>query len=105
MQGGGSAQERSTENNTEARARWASRQRKLPSARGLAATGDRTDGLGDEAKSRSLSCEATDWRAGCGRAACPVRREGWSNSMLCPYPYQMSAHPRLITPPLRHLRA
>src|SRR5437016_14382132 len=26
----------------------------------------------------SLNTETTDWRAGCGKSACPVRREGWS---------------------------
>jgi hypothetical protein len=28
----------------------------------------------------------TNWRAGCGKTACPVRREGWSSN-LHPYPY------------------
>jgi len=29
-----------------------------------------------------------DWRAGCGRSARPVRREGGSNPIGSPYPYQ-----------------
>ena len=28
-----------------------------------------------------------DWRAGCGRSARPVRREGARNPMRAPYPY------------------
>ena len=37
--------------------------------------------------------KTTNWRAGCGRSACPVRREGDSNSIGSPYPYRLkSAH-------------
>jgi hypothetical protein len=32
----------------------------------------------------------TDWRAGCGRSARPVRREGVSKPIDAPYPYQSS---------------
>jgi len=32
----------------------------------------------------------TNWRAGCGKTACPVRREGWSSN-LHPYPYGLLA--------------
>jgi hypothetical protein len=39
----------------------------------------------------SNSMRATDWRAGCGRTACPVRREGRGNSMSRPYPYQRAS--------------
>ena len=28
-----------------------------------------------------------NWRAGCGKSACPVRREGETNSIASPYPY------------------
>ena len=35
-----------------------------------------------------LGGETTHWRAGCGRSACPVRREGGPNSIGSPYPYQ-----------------
>jgi len=30
----------------------------------------------------------TNRRAGCGKSARPVRREGWSKPMLHPYPYR-----------------
>ena len=32
--------------------------------------------------------KTTNWRAGCGRTACPVRREGEQNPICSPYPYQ-----------------
>src|ERR1039457_1064976 len=35
---------------------------------------------------QSYNYETTDWRAGCGRSASPVRREG-QGSIPCPYPY------------------
>ncbi|MFZ3156285.1 MAG: hypothetical protein WA124_02140, partial [Smithella sp.] len=31
--------------------------------------------------------KTTYWRAGCGKSASPVRREGRRKPMLCPYPY------------------
>ena len=34
-----------------------------------------------------LGGKTTNWRAGCGRSACPVRREGGPNSIGSPYPY------------------
>jgi hypothetical protein len=34
-----------------------------------------------------LEGNTIDWRAGCGRSASPVRREGGSNSIDPPYPY------------------
>src|SRR6185312_1749722 len=39
----------------------------------------------------ALICSAppSNWRAGCGKPARPVRREGRSKSMLRPYPYQV----------------
>src|SRR2546429_6863994 len=40
----------------------------------------------------SLNTETTDWRAGCGKSACPVRREGWSSN-LHPYPYFIAKRP------------
>jgi hypothetical protein len=40
------------------------------------------------AQVRQSSCRSTiDWRAGCGRSARPVRREGGSNPIGSPYPY------------------
>ena len=35
-----------------------------------------------------LGGKTTNWRAGCGRSACPVRREGEPNSIGSPYPYR-----------------
>jgi hypothetical protein len=35
-----------------------------------------------------LAGKTTDWRAGCGRSARPVRREGVSKPIDAPYPYQ-----------------
>ena len=35
-----------------------------------------------------LRGKTTDWRAGCGRSARPVRREGSRNPMRLAYPYQ-----------------
>jgi hypothetical protein len=35
-----------------------------------------------------LAGKTIDWRAGCGRSARPVRREGGSNPIGSPYPYQ-----------------
>jgi len=32
--------------------------------------------------------KTTNWRAGCGRTACPVRREGEPKPIGPPYPYQ-----------------
>jgi hypothetical protein len=40
-----------------------------------------------------LGGKTTNWRAGCGRSACPVRREGESNSIGSPYPYRLVARP------------
>ena len=37
-----------------------------------------------------LRGKTTDWRAGCGRPARPVRREGVSKPIDAPYPYQES---------------
>ncbi len=34
-----------------------------------------------------LAGKTTDWRAGCGRSARPVRREGVSKPIDAPYPY------------------
>ncbi len=34
-----------------------------------------------------LAGKTTDWRAGCGRSARPVRREGASKPIDAPYPY------------------
>src|SRR5712671_1039347 len=34
-----------------------------------------------------LAGNTTDWRAGCGRSARPVRREGGSKPIDAPYPY------------------
>ena len=34
-----------------------------------------------------LGGKTTDWRAGCGRSACPVRREGGTGPLGPPYPY------------------
>lgn len=33
--------------------------------------------------------KTTDWRAGCGRSARPVRREGASKPIDAPYPYSI----------------
>ena len=46
----------------------------------------------------SLNTETTDWRAGCGKSACPVRREGWSSN-LHPYPYFIErwAQPSIVS--------
>ena len=67
-----------------ARQRW-----NQPSAIGLDDIERVTGGLGDEAKSRSLSNRApTDWKAGCGRSACPVWREGERMRPL-PLPYPL----------------
>ena len=38
-----------------------------------------------------LGGKTTDWRAGCGKSACPVRREGDSNPIASPYPYRYFA--------------
>ena len=35
-----------------------------------------------------LEGKTTDWRAGCGRSACPVRREG-GRVTAPPYPYHV----------------
>ena len=48
---------------------------------------------------RSLSQETTDRKAGCGKSARPVWREGWS-SILHPYPYFIATnapHPFLFS--------
>ena len=34
--------------------------------------------------------KTTDWRAGCGRSARPVRREGRPKPIGFPYPYQFA---------------
>jgi|SRR5712671_5528244 len=36
-----------------------------------------------------LAGKTTDWRAGCGRSARPVRREGGSKPIDAPYPYSI----------------
>jgi hypothetical protein len=36
-----------------------------------------------------LEGKTTDWRAGCGRSARPVRREGEFKPMGSPYPYHV----------------
>src|SRR5580658_8577364 len=41
--------------------------------------------LGEASQSR-MRRALTNWRAGCGKSARPVRREGWSSN-LHPYPY------------------
>src|SRR6516165_5111048 len=38
----------------------------------------------------------TNWRAGCGKSACPVRREGWHNPMRHPYPYRQAAEVHIV---------
>src|SRR5215469_3775530 len=35
-----------------------------------------------------LEGKTTDWRAGCGRSACPVRREGEPGPLGSSYPYR-----------------
>ena len=40
------------------------------------------------ARAEPANCH--DWRAGCGRSARPVRREGWGNPMPHPYLYPFS---------------
>ena len=37
-----------------------------------------------------LAGKTTDWRAGCGRSARPVRREGASKPIGAPYPYRIA---------------
>ena len=37
--------------------------------------------------------DTTNWRAGCGRTARPVRREGGTNSIVSPYPYHVGERP------------
>ena len=48
-----------------------------------------------------LAGKTTNWRAGCGRSACPVRREGDSNAIVSPYPYQRRREPGATTPKAR----
>jgi hypothetical protein len=36
-----------------------------------------------------LGGKTTDWRAGCGRTACPVRREGEPKPIDSSYPYNL----------------
>src|SRR6516165_529745 len=36
-----------------------------------------------------LAGKTTDWRAGCGRSARPIRREGASKPIDAPYPYHV----------------
>jgi hypothetical protein len=38
-----------------------------------------------------LEGKTTDWRAGCGRSASPVRREGGSGTLILSYPYWMQS--------------
>ena len=47
-----------------------------------------------------LAGKTTNWRAGCGRSASPVRREGDSNSIGSPYPYHSLAEfsPERLSP-------
>ena len=42
-----------------------------------------------------LEGKTTNWRAGCGRSACPVRREG-GRVTVPPYPYRRGS----LSPPL-----
>jgi hypothetical protein len=42
-----------------------------------------------ELYSNPREAETTDRRAGCGRSARPVRREGWRKPMRYPYPYSV----------------
>src|SRR5712692_9867348 len=44
-----------------------------------------------------LAGKTTDWRAGCGRSARPVRREGVSKPIDAPYPYSIISAPCLKT--------
>src|SRR5258707_5546856 len=37
----------------------------------------------------------TNWRAGCGKSARPVRREGGPNSIGSPYPYRRASVERI----------
>jgi hypothetical protein len=37
---------------------------------------------------------AFNWRAGCGKSACPVRRQGRLKSISLPYPYRSRLAPR-----------
>ena len=39
--------------------------------------------------------KTTNWRAGCGKSASPVRREGRRKPMRCSYPYRMAVVVRL----------
>jgi hypothetical protein len=43
--------------------------------------------------------KTTDWRAGCGRSASPVRREGGPPSIGSPYPYLRQKVRQRKTPP------
>jgi hypothetical protein len=43
-----------------------------------------------------LRGKTTDWRAGCGKSACPVRSEGDPNPIESPYPYQWRGSPLYI---------
>ena len=58
-----------------------------------------------------LGGKTTNWRAGCGRSACPVRREGGPNSIGSPYPYhpteRLFHHPASlnVAPPFRATHA
>ena len=88
MQEGGSAKERPTDQRKPARVpARASQWWRQPSAIGLADTEGQTYGLGDEAKSRSLSIEHPP--TGEPDAGEPHVRFGGRGgaTMLCPYPY------------------
>jgi hypothetical protein len=43
--------------------------------------------------------KTTDWRAACGRSACPVRREGEPGPLGSSYPYKSKTNQRLLIPP------
>ena len=61
----------------------ASPQRSQPGAIDLVGTESLYEILGDRAKrALLLDREPTDWKAGCGKSACPVWREGERTSAL-----------------------
>ena len=43
-----------------------------------------------------VSGDTTNWRAGCGKSARPVRREGEPNSIGSPYPYPKNGRDRHV---------
>jgi len=88
QEGGSAKTERRKRKSTRVPAR-ANRWWNQPSAIGLGDTERLTDGLGDEAKSRSLSTEhPPTGKPDARRTACPVWREG-SGHVRSPYPYPL----------------